>query len=59
MKDVETLKAVYAEKEAKHYALCDAVAAAYEALQAIKALCEEAMADKLKAGEELLKAMEA
>lgn len=59
MKDVETLKAVYAEKEAKYHALCDAVAAAYEAHQAIKAMCDEAQADMHKAGEELIEAMKA
>ena len=57
MKEVEILQAVYEEKQAKYQALCDAVAAAYEAHQSIKALCDEAMADMHKAGEELLSAM--
>lgn len=57
MKEVEILQAVYEEKQAKYQALCDAVAAAYEAHQTIKALCDEAMVDMHKAGEELLSAM--
>ena len=59
MKEVEILRAVYEEKQAKYQALCDAVAAAYEAHQSIKALCDEAMEDMHKAGEELLSAMKA
>lgn len=57
MTEVEKLKAIYKEKEAKYQSLCDAVAAAYEAHQAIKAMCDEAMVDMQEAGEELLTAM--
>lgn len=59
MQNVETLKAIYEEKQAKYQALCDAVAAAYEAHQSIKALCDEAMADMQKVGGELIEAMKA
>lgn len=57
MQNVEALKALYEEKQAKYHALCDAVAAAYEAHQAIKAMCDEAMVDMQKTGEEMLAAM--
>ena len=57
MTEVEKLKAIYKEKEAKYQALCDAAAAVYEAHQAIKAMCDEAIADMQEAGEELLAAM--
>lgn len=57
MENFETLKAVYEQKQAKYQALCDAAAAAYEAHQAIKAMCDEAMADMHKAGQEMLEAM--
>lgn len=57
MENVELLKAIYEEKQAKYQALCDAVEAANEAQRRIKALCDEAMADMHKAGEELLNAM--
>lgn len=57
MKEVEILRAVYEEKQAKYQALCDAVAAANDSCQCIKAMCDDAMADMHKAGEELLKAM--
>lgn len=59
MKEVEKLEAIYKEKEAKYQALCKAAGAAYEAHQAIKALCDEAMADMNEAGKELLSAMKA
>lgn len=57
MDNIELLKAIYEEKQAKYQALCDAVEAANEAQRSIKALCDEAMADMHKAGEELLNAM--
>lgn len=59
MQDVETLKAIYEEKQAKYHALCEAAGAAYEAHQAIKAMCDEAMADMQKVGGELIEAMKA
>jgi hypothetical protein len=55
--DIETLKAVYEEKQAAYQSLCDAVEAAYNAHRDIKALCDKAMAEMHKAGEELLKAV--
>lgn len=58
MKNVEMLKTIYEEKQAKYNALCDAVAAAYETQQAIKAMCDEAMQDMHKAGKELIEAMQ-
>jgi hypothetical protein len=48
---------VYEEKQAAYQSLCDAVEAAYNAHQDIKALCDKAMAEMHKAGEELLKAV--
>lgn len=59
MQDIEKLKAVYEEKEAKYQALCKAAGVVYEAHQAIKALCDEAMADMQEAGVELIDAMKA
>lgn len=53
----ETLEAIYEEKQAKYQALCSAAAAAYEMHQAIKALCDEAMADMHKAGQAYLDAL--
>ena len=57
MDNVERLKAIYAEKQAKYRALCDAVTAAYEAHQSIMAMCDEAMAEMSKTGDELIAAM--
>lgn len=59
MQEVETLKAIYEEKQAKYQALCDAVAVAYEAHESVRRLCEKAMIEMHEAGEELLKAMKA
>lgn len=55
MENVEKLNAVYEEKKAKYLVLCEAAATAYEAHQAIKAMCDDAMEDMHKAAEELLK----
>lgn len=57
MVDLEILEAVYKEKQAKFQALSDAVAAAYEAHQAIKAMCDEAMKEMHEAAEDYLTAM--
>ena len=58
MGNIEQLQAIYNEKQAKYQALCDAAAAAYEAHQSIKAMCDEAMQDMHEAGKELLAAMQ-
>jgi len=55
--EIETLKAIYEEKQAKYQSLCDALNAANEAQRRIKEMCDAAMTDMHKAGEELLGAM--
>jgi len=57
MKDIKTLEAIYKEKQTKYSALCDAAAAAFEAHQTIKAMCDEAMKEMHEAAEDYLTAM--
>lgn len=57
MKDIKTLEAIYKEKQVKYSALCDAAAAAFEAHQTIKAMCDEAMKEMHEAAEDYLTAM--
>lgn len=59
MQDVEKLQLVYAEKENAYQNLVGAYNEAMDAANAIKSMCDKAMDEKLKAGEELLKAMKA
>lgn len=59
MRDFETLKVIYAEKEAAYDRLTSAYGEALAAANAIKAMCDEAMEDKFKVGEELLEALRA
>ena len=59
MSNIETLQAIYDEKQASYHKLCDAYTKAMGAAETIKAMTEEAMDDLHEAGEQLLKAMEA
>lgn len=59
MTSLETLHAIYNEKQAAYHKLCDAYTKAMGAAETIKAMTDEAMNDLHKAGEQLLKAMEA
>ena len=54
MKDIETLKAIYEEKQAKYQTLCEAADAAHSAYEAIKELCNVAMDEMHEAGMEYL-----
>ena len=57
MADIERLKSIYDEKQAKYQALCDAYGKAAAAAEHIKAMCDEAMADMHVAGQQLLNAV--
>jgi len=56
-KDIETLKAIYKEKQEKYNELVDALAFSIEAADRISGLIEEAQAETFAAGKELLRAM--
>lgn len=56
-KDIETLRAIYTEKKAKYEELVDAFAFAIEAADRINDLTQQAQAEMLATGEELLRAM--
>lgn len=57
--NIETLKAIYEEKQAAYNKMCDAYMKAMGTAETIKAMTDEAMDDLHEAGEQLLKAMEA
>lgn len=52
--EVKLLQAIYSEKEAAWSELVDAYDAAMDAANRIKAMCDEAYAEKEKAGKRLL-----
>jgi hypothetical protein len=55
--DTELLKAIYKEKKVKYNELVDALAFAIETADRIRSLADDAQADMLATGEELLRAM--
>lgn len=59
MTDIEHLKAVYEEKQSAYHKLCDAYVHAMDAANGIKAMCDAAMDDMHKAGQEFINAAKA
>lgn len=58
LQDIEVLKLIYKEKQQTYNKLVDAYGKAMEAASEIRAMCDEAMSELHKAGEDVIRAME-
>lgn len=58
LQDIEALKLIYEEKQQTYNKLADAYSKAMEAANEIRAMCDEAMEELHKAGENIIRAME-